>query len=62
MADECSSCPNEQESHSNESCGLFGGALRDMQKATTGFCPRMDFRALLATHLRMIHELGSVNQ
>ena len=23
---------------------------------------RMDFQALLATHLRMIHELGAVNQ
>ena len=62
MADECSSSPTEQESHSNESCGLFMGALGDIQKETTDFCPRMDFRALLATHLRMIHELGSVNQ
>ena len=47
MADACSSSSSEQESDSNES---FGQPLR------------MDFRALLATHLKMIHELGAVNQ
>ena len=43
----CSSSLSEQESDSNQNFGLSSS---------------MDFRALRPTHLRMIHELGTINQ
>ena len=38
-----------------------GGAI-PMKVSDFHFYRRMDLRALLATHLRMIHKLGVVNQ
>ena len=47
MVKACSSSSREQDSDSNE---------------VSDFLRRMDFRALLTTQLRMIRELGAVNQ
>ena len=49
-----------------EYCGIFESGLlnrRTIQMKVSDFHLHMDFLlALLATHLRMIHELGEVNQ